>query len=133
MTLHEPTDPLAPAAMAAKATGFLARLTATRVARTVICAVSAFLLITMGGAILAAPILVPLLFTITRARRPKGEVRLATAIGAAVLAALMIAELTWALTYVIAGEAKPWIWLVPLIAALGMLVASLRQGPDHAA
>jgi hypothetical protein len=36
---------------------------------------------------------------------------------AAVLGGLTAAELAWFLVYVTAEEARPWIWLVPLMAA----------------
>lgn len=71
-----------------------------------------FLLITMGGAIVAAPLTVPLLTLSARVR--SGFVRWA----ALVIAALTVGEVVWAATYVLVGEAKPWIWLAPLVALL---------------
>ncbi len=72
----------------------------------------------MGGAIVAAPLTVPLMFVVTR-RHPTTAFR---AIGA-VLTGATVAEVVWALTYVVADEAKPWIWLVPLIAAVIAMAA----------
>jgi len=72
--------------------------------------VSAFLLISMGGAIVAAPVTLPLLwFSI---RRP-GLSR-PWKVTAAVVLALTVAEFTWAAVYLTIGESKPLIWLVPL-------------------
>jgi hypothetical protein len=67
----------------------------------------------MGGAIVAAPVTVPLMLIATR-RHPTRSFRVA---GAA-LGALTIAEVAWAVTYVASAEAKPWIWLLPLAAAI---------------
>ena len=80
--------------------------------------VAAFLLISMGGAIIVAPLTIPLMFVVTR-RHPTTAFR---AIGA-VLTGATVAEVVWALTYVVADEAKPWIWLVPLIAAVIAMAA----------
>ena len=79
---------------------------------------AAFLLVSMGGALVAAPVTVPLLFLVSR-RHPTTAFR---AIGA-VLAAATIAEVAWALTYLLAHEAKPWIWLAPLGASAAAAAA----------
>jgi hypothetical protein len=44
----------------------------------------------------------------------------------ALLVALTLAEVTWALTYVTVREARPWIWLLPALAALAGAFAILR-------
>lgn len=80
--------------------------------------VVAFLLLSMGGAILAAPVTLPLMFTASR-RHPTRRFRLAGAI----LGGLTMAEVAWAITYLALEEAKPWIWLVPLAAATATIVA----------
>ena len=72
----------------------------------------------MGGAIVAAPATLPLLYLGVR-RHPTPAYRRA----GAVLAGLTAAEAAWAAVYVAAGEPKPAIWLVPL--ATGMAVAVL--------
>jgi hypothetical protein len=77
-----------------------------------------FLLLSMGGAIIAAPLTLPLLFVVTR-RHPTTAFR---TIGA-LLAGATVAEAVWALTYVIADEAKPWIWLAPLVVGIMAAVA----------
>jgi hypothetical protein len=74
--------------------------------------VAAGLLLTMGGAVVAAPLSLPALLWVARSR-PTGPLRVA----AAVVAALTAAELAWALVYVAAGESEPAIWSVPLGAA----------------
>jgi hypothetical protein len=42
-----------------------------------------------------------------------------------VLTGATVAEVVWALTYVVADEAKPWIWLLPLVAAIVAIAALL--------
>ena len=80
--------------------------------------VAGFLLLSMGGAIVAAPLTIPLMFVAVR-RHPTRAFRVAGTL----IAGLTVAELAWAAAYVTAGEAKPWIWLVPCVAAVGALVA----------
>ena len=88
--------------------------------------VTAFLLISMGGAVFAAPLTVPLMFVVTR-RHPTTTFR---TIGA-VLTGATVAEVVWALTYVVADEAKPWIWLLPLVGAVVSMIA-LAATTDNA-
>ena len=80
--------------------------------------VSGVLLLSMGGAVIAAPLTVPLMFVAAR-RRPTRAFRIAGTL----IAGLTVAELAWALSYVTAGEAKPWIWLIPCVAAVAALIA----------
>ncbi len=75
-------------------------------------AVSAFLLLSMGGAIVAAPLTLPLLYLAIRAGRMGAGLRSA----AVVIAALTVAEVAWAATYLAVEEAQPWIWLLPFAA-----------------
>jgi hypothetical protein len=84
----------------------------------VLVAVSAFLLLSMGGAIVAAPLTLPLLYL--AARGDRGGAGLRTA--AVVIATLTVAEVAWAATYLAVAEAKPWIWFLP--AAAGVATAS---------
>lgn len=81
-----------------------------------ILVVSAFLLLSMGGAILFAPLTVLALSLIARTRT--GWQRVV----AVLLAALTIAEVAWAFTYLFGGEAMPWIWFVPMICGIATLV-----------
>jgi len=68
------------------------------------------LLGSMGGAILAAPVLLPLLWWATRTT---ARVRVLGAI----LAALVVGEVAWAGVYVVVGERQPYIWALPALAA----------------
>ena len=94
----------------------------------VLVALSAVLLLSMGGAIVAAPLTLPLLYMAVRGERLSSGLRLA----AVVIAALTVAEVAWAATYLSIAEAQPWIWLVPVVAgsatasAFGRTAAALR-------
>ena len=92
-----------------------------RIGGVALFCVSFFLLLSMGGAIIAAPLTVSLLFVVVL-HRPTMAFR---TIGA-LLAGATIGEVVWALTYVAADESKPWIWLLPLSAALATAIALLR-------
>lgn len=81
-------------------------------------AVSAFLLLSMGGAIVAAPLTLPVLYLIVRS----GQCGPGPRAAAVVVAALTVAEVTWAATYLTVAEAEPWIWLLP--AAAGAVTGS---------
>lgn len=83
---------------------------------------SAFLLLSMGGAIFAAPVTVPLMFVAAR-RHPSGAFRWL----GAVLVGLTAGEVAWAATYVATGEDQPWILLVPLLASIAVGWALLRS------
>jgi len=85
-------------------------------------AVSGLLLLSMGGAIVAAPLTLPLLYLAGRGGRVSSSVRLA----AAVIAALTVAEVAWAATYLSIAEAQPWIWLVPVVAGSATASAFAR-------
>lgn len=83
---------------------------------------AAVLLLSMGGAIVAAPLTLPLLYLAARRDEAARSLRAA----AVVVAAFTVAEVAWAATYLGIGEAQPWIWLVPVAAgsAAGALFAS---------
>ena len=83
------------------------------VGKWILLALSAFLLLSMGGGIFAAPITLPLLYVAVRHTRS-----LWFRIPATAVATLTAAEVFWAVSYFALGEQKPWIWLVPLLAAL---------------
>ena len=85
-----------------------------RVTGLVLFAVAAFLLASMGGAIVAAPVTVPLMVLAAR-RHPTPAFRSA----ATALVALTMGEVVWALTYLAVEEDMPWIWLLPLLGTLG--------------
>ena len=85
-------------------------------------AVSAFLLLSMGGAIVAAPLTLPGLYLVARAGRTGAGLRRA----AVVVGALTVAEVAWAATYLAVAEARPWIWAVPIAAGLAGATALAR-------
>jgi hypothetical protein len=75
----------------------------------------------MGGAIVAAPVTLPLLYVALR--RPLSRRLRATAV---VVAGLTAAEVAWAVTYLAVEEAQPWIWLLPLAGGLTVAAAFAR-------
>jgi hypothetical protein len=83
--------------------------------RGLVLPVTAFLLLTYGGAIVAAPVSLPLLAWTARTS-PSRWVGAA----AAVVAGLTATEVAWAAFYVTIGERSPWIVAVPV--AVGMIV-----------
>lgn len=85
------------------------------------------LLASMGGAVFAAPLTLPLMYLAVR-RHPTPLFRW---IGG-VIAGLTTLELVWAIVYVLGGEAKPTIWLVPVVAGLSMLaLVATTRGADR--
>lgn len=88
----------------------------------VLVAVSAFLLLSMGGAVVAAPLTLPLLYLAVRNTELGAGLRLA----AIVIAALTVAEVAWAATYLAVSETQPWIWLIPIGAGAGTAAALAR-------
>jgi hypothetical protein len=85
----------------------------------VVVMVGGLLLLSMGGAILAAPLTVPLLYLAARGDRPGRGLRVA----AAAVAIGTVAEVAWAATYLAVAEAQPWIWFLPV--AAGSAAAAL--------
>ena len=77
----------------------------------VLVAVCTVLLVSYGGAIVAAPVTVPLMFLAARSSSSKGF-----RVWAGVVVTLTIAEAAWAVTYLTLGEARPAIWLLPMLA-----------------
>jgi len=75
--------------------------------------VAGLLLASMGGAVLAAPLTLPLMYLAVR-HHPTPPFRWA---GGGV-AALTAVELVWAGVYFVGGEQQPSIWLVPMGAGL---------------
>jgi hypothetical protein len=88
-----------------------------------ILAASAILLLSFGGAVVAAPLTLPLLVR-TGGTTTSGTIRgLAGAV-----AGLTAAEVAWALVYVALGESQPWIWALPGVAGALAVVLVLRRG-----
>jgi hypothetical protein len=89
---------------------------ASIVGRTVVAALTLLLLVSMGGAIFASPILLPLLFiAAVRSGRP-GRAMFSF------LGGLVAAEVAWAGVYVVSGEPDVVIWAGPLMAFLAVTV-----------
>ena len=88
----------------------------------VVVAVATFLLLSMGGAVVAAPLTLPLLFLVVRSDRVGTGLRAA----AVAIAALTVAEVAWAATYLTVAEAQPWIWAVPMAAGITTAAAFAR-------
>jgi hypothetical protein len=95
----------------------------------VVVAVGGCLLLSMGGAILAAPLTMPLLYLAIRTERTPAGLRAA----AVVVAALTVAEVAWAATYLAVAEVQPWIWLVPVATGAGTAALFGRRPVDLAA
>src|SRR5437879_6428608 len=89
--------------------------------RGLLVTVAAVLLLSMGGAIVAAPMTLPLLYASARSSNNSFFRGIAGSV-----AALTALEVVWAIIYLTVGEAKPWIWLIPLISAIAMAVAIRR-------
>ncbi|MDQ4098346.1 MAG: hypothetical protein M3144_10830 [Actinomycetota bacterium] len=95
----------------------------------VVFVAAGLLLTSIGGlGIIAAPITLPLMALLVW-RRPTRGFRIAGAL----IGGLTAAELAWALVYIVAGEVRPLIWLVPATAALATAVGFLRIGGSQAA
>jgi len=90
----------------------------------VLVAVSAFLLLSMGGAVVAAPLTLPLLYLAVRSGRMGTGLRRA----AIVVAALTVAEVVWAATYLVMAESQPWTWLLPVVAGVAGAGALAGEG-----
>ena len=88
-----------------------------------VVAVAAVLLLSMGGAVVAAPLTIPLVWLVIRADRTGAGLRAA----AVVVAAMTVAEVVWAATYLAVDEVQPWIWLLPLAAGASAALALVRM------
>ena len=77
---------------------------------------------TFGGAVVAAPLTLPLLVRTGRTTT-SGRVRGL----AAVIAGLTATQVAWALVYVAVGESQPSIWLMPAVAGILAVMIVLRS------
>src|SRR5205807_6528258 len=91
-----------------------------RAAKAILLVVTLVLMSSMGGGFLALPLLIPA--HIWAARRSGRVGRVAWP----VLPAVSVLMLVWAVVYVLAGESKPTIWLLPLVALVGALCGTVR-------
>ncbi len=78
-------------------------------AKVLLGAVTALLLTSIGGAFIASPALVPLHIL---AARSSGRVGRACWVG---VSGVGVAMAAWAATYLVVGEQKPAVWVVPII------------------
>jgi len=89
--------------------------------------IAALLLLSFGGAVLAAPLTLPF------AVHTRWHDAAPTWRGVALLVTVLtVAEVAWAATYVLVGEAMPAIWIVPTVAAvltIGLLTIRTRGLP----
>ncbi len=85
--------------------------------------VSGLLLMSYGGAVLAAPVTLPLMYLAVH-RHPTPAFRWA----GGVIAGLTAVEVTWVLVYLVEGEQTPSIWLVPLAVGVAVVVAFVVTG-----
>jgi hypothetical protein len=89
--------------------------------------VAGFLLLSMGGAIVAAPITVPLMWMAACRHRTQ-----TFRVTATVLCALTGAEVVWAATYLTLEDAQPWIWLMPTVTCVAVILLFRRLlAPPH--
>jgi len=88
-------------------------------ARWTLGIVTLLLMASMGGGFLLLPLLIPAHVWAARRSGRVGRV------GWSVLPAISVAMVSWAAVYVVAGEAEPIIWLLPLL-ALGAALVLLR-------
>ena len=97
-----------------------------RAAIGAILVATVLLLGSMGGAILAAPMLLPLLWWATRTTGRGIRVL------GAILAALVVGEVAWAGVYVVVGERQPYIWALPALATavtVWLMLVTTRNDP----
>jgi hypothetical protein len=97
-----------------------------RVAIGAILVGTVLLLGSMGGEILAAPVVLPLLWW---AARTTGRV---IRVVGAILAALVVGEVAWADVYLVVGERQPYIWALPALSAavaVWLMLATTRPDP----
>lgn len=90
------------------------------VALFVVCAV---LLMSQGGAVVGAPVTLPLLYLAVR-RHPTAAFRWAGGL----IAGLTALELAWAVIYLLEGEGRASIWLVPLAVGVAVVAAFVATG-----
>ena len=81
------------------------------------------LLLSYGGAVIAGPVTLPLTYLAVR-RHPTRPFRWV----GGVLAGLTTVEVAWAVVYVLDGETKPSIWLLPLTAGVAVLALFVSSG-----
>ena len=97
--------------------------------RILVGAAASFLLISMGGQVIAAPVTVPLLWWAARST----STRWARGIYIAI-ASLTMLIVGWAVAYVVGGERQPFIVLYPTLATLTTIIVFVTTTePRHVA
>lgn len=92
--------------------------------RVVVALVSTFLLVTMGGQIVGAPLTVPALWWAARSSRSR-----AARAGLAMLAGTTMLFVGWFITYLVFGERQPLIVVIPGVAfsaTIGLFACTTR-------
>jgi len=89
--------------------------------------VTLLLMASMGGGFLLIPLLIPAHVWAARRSGRVGRV------GWSLPPAISMAMLTWAVVYVVAGEAEPVIWIVPVAALGAALVLMIGMTTSRAA
>ena len=97
-------------------------------AKAVLLALTLVLMASMGGGFLVLPVLIPAHVWAARRSGRAGRVAWSLLPGASV------AMVVWAAVYVVFGETKPAIWLLPLLAfiVVVMLVVRVAARPSAA-
>ena len=93
--------------------------------KIVLGVVSVLSLVSMGGGFLLLPLLIP--FHVWAARRSGPTGRMLWSM----LPIAAIGMVAWAAVYVTAGESKPWIWLLPVLAALIAGIGMVKLTGDN--
>jgi integral membrane sensor domain MASE1 len=75
----------------------------------------------VGGGFVAGVLLVPLLLATVR------HVSVGGAVGLVLLATILVVEMAWGATYLLAGEQRPLIWVVPLLASIAAVAIGARS------
>ena len=97
-----------------------------RSVRTALVVVGLVAALSVGGAFFVGVVIAPLLVVVAREASPWGRW------GYGVLAATLATEMAWGLTYVLAGEQQPAIWLVPAVAGFATLAAAVTANDREA-
>ena len=98
-----------------------------KIVRTVLVVVGLVAALSVGGAFFVGVVMAPLLVVVAREASPWGSW------GYGVVAATLATEVAWGLTYVLAGEQQPAIWLVPAVVGVATLAAAVtvtERGAD---
>ena len=92
--------------------------------KIVLAVVSVLSMLSMGGGFLLLPLLIPLHVWAARRSGPTGRVLWS------MLPVAATGMVAWAIVYVTAGESKPWIWLLPTLAALSAGIGMIKLTGD---